>query len=440
MAKKKHRRKKNSRRRLLGRLYGVFLLIAGIVISFGYNYYIEYNADSEKIATKEENKIDLDEVKDNYHDFVSLRDGASLWLKNEQDYQEISVVHGEIEVTLDSAYEVIDEYFKLLNSEYYVKYNEVSGIEELTPKSGEYKYYQNYIVYNESVVLRAGAKLYVDDSNYYEVDGGSYPIIVKDTERYGFEYNNGLVYVNSEDVESVIENVNTDKGYTDAIAVLNYHYTVSATNENGELYECKGGLCLKDTAFDSQIKYLKDNGYYAVSMRDLELFIDGKIQLPEKSVSITIDDGWYVARSIIVLERYQMLGTLFLIGNLASPDAYRSNYLEVHSHTWDMHGLLTGDDCPSSGFRGGITCFDSEKILEDLKKSRESLNNTTYFCYPFYDYNTRAIELLKQAGFTMAFAGTLGDGMVHVGTNKYLVPRYVIMNYTTMDQFISYVS
>ena len=147
MAKKKHRRKKNSRRRLLGRLYGVFLLIAGIVISFGYNYYIEYNADSEKIATKEENKIDLDEVKDNYHDFVSLRDGASLWLKNEQDYQEISVVHGEIEVTLDSAYEVIDEYFKLLNSEYYVKYNEVSGIEELTPKSGEYKYYQNYIVY-----------------------------------------------------------------------------------------------------------------------------------------------------------------------------------------------------------------------------------------------------------------------------------------------------
>ena len=41
-----------------------------------------------------------------------------------------------------------------------------------------------------------------------------------------------------------------------------------------------------------------------------------KIQLPEHSVSITIDDGWYVSRAITILEKYQILGTLFLIGSL----------------------------------------------------------------------------------------------------------------------------
>ena len=189
--------------------------------------------------------------------------------------------------------------------------------------------------------------------------------------------------------------------------------------------------------FDSHVKYLKDNGYYAVSMRDLELFIDGKVQLPEKSVSLTFDDGWYVARTIRILEKYQMLGTLFLIGSLASPNDYVSEYLEVHSHTWDMHKL---GDCPSSVGRGGILCLDENTVLEDLKKSRESLNNTTYFCYPFYDYNDRAIELLKKAGFTMAFAGELKDSTVRVGQDKFKIPRYVIVNSTTMNQFIQYVS
>lgn len=411
----------------------LFLLIAGVMLFVWYQRHVEDNRDTEKVVEK----LDLAKVKEGYHDFVKIQDGASLYTKENDEYQSVSTIHGEIEISLDATYEVVDEYFKLLNSDYYVRYDEVVGIESLAGKSGEYRYYKNYVVYNENVVLKDGAKLYVDDHNYYEVDGGSYPIIIKDSDKYGFEYNNQLVYVNSEDVEQVIENHNTDLGHTDGLAVLNYHYTVSGSNENGELDECQQSICITDTMFESHVQYLKDNGYYGVSMRDLELFIDGKVQLPEKSVSLTFDDGWYVARTIAILEKYQMLGTLFLIGSLASPNDYASEYLEVHSHTWDMHTLGV---CPSSVGRGGILCLDENTILEDLKKSRESLNNTTYFCYPFYDYNDRAIELLKQAGFTMAFAGEFKDSTVRVGTNKYKIPRYVIVSYTTMEQFISYVS
>ena len=72
-------------------------------------------------------------------------------------------------------------------------------------------------------------------------------------------------------------------------------------------------------------------------------------------------------------------------------------------------------------------------VVEDLKKSRESLNNTTYFCYPFYEYNNHAIESLKKAGFTMALAGQIGDVKVRVGTNKFKVPRYVIYNTTGVE-------
>ena len=97
-------------------------------------------------------------------------------------------------------------------------------------------------------------------------------------------------------------------------------------------------------------------------------------------------------------------------------------------------------DCPN-GQGGGIQCLSEKIIQEDLKKSREKLNNTTYFCYPFYEYNDYSISVLKEAGFTMAFGGTLEDGKrkVTVGSNKFKLPRYVIYNTTTEKDVASYI-
>lgn len=414
--------------------YGVIIFVFLVIIVLVYLWRREVKV-SPIIA--DTNDVSLVDVKKYFNDYVQIEDGGGLYKFVDNTYQREATVHGKIEVPMNSSYEIVNEYFKVLNNDYYVKYDEVSKIDGLSSKNGEYKYYQNYVVYNESVVLKNGARLYVDDINYYEVNGGIYAIVVKDANRYGIEYNHGLVYVERSDVSEIIEKSNTDLGHTDGVSVLNYHYVVSAINENGELDECRQSICITDEMFDNHIRYLKENGYYGVSMRDLELFIDGKIQLPEKSVVLTFDDGWYVARTIGILEKYQILGTLFLIGSLASPNDYVSDYLEVHSHTWNLHKL---GDCPSSVGRGGILCLDENTILEDLKRSRESLNNTTYFCYPFYDYNDRAIQLLQQVGFTMAFVGELRNSIVRVGQDKFKIPRYVIINSTTMEQFISYVS
>ena len=395
------------------------------------------NVSDKKDATEKSRvkKLDLKLVKNSYHEFVLTKEGANLYRKDNNEYIVDSVIHGSVELALDSSYEIVDKYYKIKDLDVYVPYDMVQSIERLSLLSGEYKYYKNYILFNENVNLKEKAKLYVDNDNYFEVSGGSYPIIVKDEERYGIEYLNRLVYVYKEDIIEIVPHENTNSSFAKTIGVLNYHYTVSSNNENGELDECQAEICITDTMFDKHISYLKDNHFYAASLRDLELFIDGKIQLPEHTTVITIDDGWYVSRSITILEKYQMLGTLFLIGSLASPEAYRSDYLEIHSHTWDMHTI---GQCPSSIGRGGILCLDENTVLEDLRKSRESLNQTTYFCYPFYDYNNRAIELLKRAGFTMALAGS--ERKVKVGQDKFKVPRYVIVNYTTMNEFISYVS
>ena len=137
---------------------------------------------------------------------------------------------------------------------------------------------------------------------------------------------------------------------------------------------------------------------------------------------------------ITILEKYQTMGTLFLIGSLASPNDYKSNYLEIHSHSWDMH---TPKVCEGS-HGGAILCWDKDKILTDLKKSRESLNNTTYFCYPFYEHNDRSKTLLKEAGFTMAFIG--GSRKVRPGDDPYNLRRFELVTGTTLEDIKNFVS
>ena len=395
----------------------------------------------ERIITKQKiipiTRNKASKTQENYSDYVILKNRSNLYEKEKNTYQKVATVHGKAELSLDPEYIIENEYFKIKDSNYYIKSIDTKKIDTLSPLSGEYKTYKNYIPYHESIVLKNKAKLYLSDNSYYELKEGTFPILIKNDDKYGIEFNHSLVYVSKEDVEKIISSTNTSKNYTNEIAVLNYHYVVSDNNENGEKTECKQSICITDTMFDRHIKYLKENNFYTTTMRDLELYIDGKIQLPEKSVTLTFDDGWYVSRTIQILTKYQMTGTLFLIGSLASPNDYSSPYLEIHSHTWNMHKI---GDCPSNIGRGGILCLDENTILEDLKKSRESLNNTTYFCYPFYDYNERAIELLKKAGFTMAFAGELKDSKVRVGQDKYKIPRYVIVNTTTMSTFKKYVN
>lgn len=165
------------------------------------------------------------------------------------------------------------------------------------------------------------------------------------------------------------------------------------------------------------------------------MYVDGKIRLP-KSVLITIDDGYKAEDGIATLEEYQMYATLFLVTSIYDPKNFISDYVELHSHSDNLH--KTGD-CPT-GQGGGIQCLDEKTIQEDLKKSREKLNNTTYFCYPFYEYNEYSIKMLKEAGFTMAFIGesTRSDNLVHVDSDKFRLRRFVITNITTINGLTNY--
>ena len=400
----------------------ISLILLFICCAFGGYYFYDKNKKEEN---KRQEKISL--IKSHYNKYVKIDHEVNLYDDKE------NVIGSVKNIELELKNIEIDEntkYFYSDTIDAYVKYEDVVKIDSLTKEDN---YWKNYIPFNKEVMLIKGKKLYINENSFYQFNLKEIkfnPIII-DGEKYYFEYLGHLVYVNKSDIEKEIE-TSYSAEIASSIAVLNYHYIVN--KDAGELKECVQSICITDTQYEEELKYLKDNGYYTATMKDTELFLTGKVNLPKKTVVITIDDGWYVARNIALLEKYEMHGTLFLIGNIAQPDAYKSDYLEIHSHGWNIHNI---GECPGN-LGGAILCKDKQYLLDDLKKSRDSLNNTTYFCYPFYEYNERAIEILKEAGFTMAFKG--GRVKAKPGVNLFKVPRYSITNSDTLKDFISYIS
>lgn len=391
----------------------IMALLLTLVLGYLIVSAISDNNKHNKELKEYQNKLNT--IRSSYNNHVIIKD-ADIYALEGNNYIKKGTINN-----IDTVLEDIDiinyqeEYFKLKNIDYYVNYKDITKIDSIETNDR----YKNYIVYNENIIIPANTKIYLKEDSYYQIDSElSLPIIIKEDNKYYVEYDNRLVYVEKEDISNIIESNNTDEEISKGVAVLNYHFTINI--EAGEQKDCQQEICLTDVQFDSQMQYLHDNEYFSLTLEEIEMFIDGKIRLPKKSVGITIDDGWRVDRSIYILEKYNLHGILFLIGTMAPPSVYASPNLEIASHTWDLHKKI-----------GDLINTPKDEMLVDLKKSRESLNNTKYFCYPYYQYNSTVISAVKETGFTMAFAGF--NRKVKVGEYKYLVPRYVVVSTMTVD-------
>lgn len=403
----------------------IILIISIFLILFTASAFIIYFTKLDKDEPEIYEPIRIS-YKDYYFNQVKTNDEKVIYKLENNKFYEVGEVSKDIILCLESDKYLDFGFFKLKNSNYYIDYKNLE--EDTTEIEVLNNTYQNYIPFNESIKTTDTTNFYLNDKLVYSYKiEMELPILIKEDNYYGVIFENKLLYVKKDECE-VIKKQNTDLKHTSKIATLVYHFTYDSTNleEKKKCLNSNVTICLSDTLFKAHLTYMKDNNFYTATMEDLSLFIDGKVQLPEKTVVITIDDGYFVSAAIKVLEELDLHATLFLIGKAGSPDDYKSDNLEIHSHTYGMH---YAGACPG-GQGSPLKCLNREKLLDDLKKSREQLNGSTVFCYPFFEYNDYAISVLKEAGFEMAFIG--GRYKIKVGTNKYKIPRYGIINTTTV--------
>lgn len=371
--------------------------------------------------------------KKHYNESVITTKETKLYIKNENEYNEFGNINEGIILTLSPI--TIDsntQYFEISGINLYIKYDDVIPHE----KKYNSKRYLNYIPFNENIKTKEITNFYDVNDNYLFTINKSFDfmIYIKEDNKYGVVFNDELIYIHSSDIDSIYSSVNTNLKNKNGIKTLTYHAIY-----NPETAECNTSICQPLSMFESHLKYIRENDYFTLKLDELELYLDGKLQIPEKSIVITIDDGTlFDLGAIELLEKYEVNATLFVITSWVDISHFKSKYLDLESHTHNMHNQY---ECPGYGLQGGgILCLSEDYILEDLKMSQEILGGSRYLAYPFFDFNDRAINLLKQAGFKMAFIGEWdSEGYSYPNkTDKYKVRRKTIFSDISMNEFISY--
>lgn len=212
------------------------------------------------------------------------------------------------------------------------------------------------------------------------------------------------------------------------VAVLVYHDIVkdpTKTNYEGDV--------LSSQEFEDELKYLKEKGYQSISVEELYEWKHDKKEIPDKSVVITFDDGFYSFKHIAqpILKKYDYKAICFLIGKTVgetTPDYQEKVYgtigideIKKHdanitygSHTFNLHSK-TDDGKPY------VTAKSKEELENDTKKFKNTLFEPKYLAYPYYTYSKEYIEVLKDNNYYLAFAGEEEMATKHVDDFK--VPR-----------------
>lgn len=402
----------------------IFLVLVGVGCGVGYYFYLEHQEELRMAAEKALVK----KIKSHYGEIVEINKETNLYEEKNGKFESIGTIgKGEVVSLEECDINTETKYFKIKELGYYVRYQDLKVGGELKSKSDRYK---KYLLFNENIVSKENVKLYRDGNVAYTINSSiDRSIVMKDDNGYYIEYFNELLFVNKEDVLKTYEVSNTTEEEASAIPVTVYHFIYLAGDTS-----CNEAICHPESQIREHFNYLKTNNFFTMNTTELRLYLEGKLRVPKRSILITIDDGARAHNFIPLMEEYQINATLFLISGWYYTDQFPSSYMELASHT---HNLHTPGVC-SGGQGSPLKCLDKTKLLEDLNQSRYVLFGTEAFCFPFYEYNDYAISVLKEAGFKMAFIG--GYRKATRGVDLYKIPRIPLNRYTSLNQYIKYIN
>ncbi|MCE5300004.1 MAG: polysaccharide deacetylase family protein, partial [Spirochaetia bacterium] len=193
--------------------------------------------------------------------------------------------------------------------------------------------------------------------------------------------------------------------------------------------------------FRSHLQYLKDNNYNVISMKQyLTAMEDGK-PLPDKSVMLTIDDGYkdIITHGYPVLKEFNYPCTVFLYQDFLPGGRSALNTADIKALY--AEGLMDfGCHSKSHPVMTNRGLKSDEKYAEFLEKetvgAREYLRKKTgldidTMAYPYGAYSFEVWKFVEKAGFKAAFS--VVPSYNTASTYKYALKRTIIYNTTKAE-------
>lgn len=222
------------------------------------------------------------------------------------------------------------------------------------------------------------------------------------------------------------------------LPVIMYHSVVP---------ESDGFYQVEEATFVSDLKYLADNGYTAVSCRDILAFKDGA-DLPEKPILITFDDGYYnnYLYAYPHLEAYGVKATINVVGKYSGAESavYKggrfgimnfdvlremtaSGLIEIGNHSYGMHekrprfgiDMLSGED--EETYKRIL--YEDIRRMQELAERELSVRPVVYAA-PFGTHNPYLTEALAANGISVNLCCTEGMNRITRRSKLNYVKRF----------------
>jgi len=220
------------------------------------------------------------------------------------------------------------------------------------------------------------------------------------------------------------------------VPILLYHYVEYIQDKRDTL---RAQLNVTPGVFDSQVKTLKDAGYTFMTAKELGEVLDGKMQMPEKPILLTFDDGhWDFATDVLpILKKYNVKATAYIItGFIGGSDFMSQAQLQevVDSKLVDV-GAHTVHHISLKGRSYDLV----QKEIDDSKTWLEDNYhiNVVSFAYPNGSFDLQAAELVQDDGFSTAVSTV--PGMDQNQANRFFLYR-LRPGYRTGQSLLTYLT
>lgn len=190
-------------------------------------------------------------------------------------------------------------------------------------------------------------------------------------------------------------------------------------------YRFQNVFSINPKVFEKDLKYLKENNYTPVLIKDLIAYVDNGVPLPERPVLITFDDGFYnnYIYAYPLLRQYDMKAVISIIGEFTDKatlitdqnpnysyltwgeikELSASGYVEIQNHSYDMHA--NGSGRRGSMQKSGESIDQYRAALqEDLGSLQDKIQQNTglrpsAFTYPYGAISQSSRNILESMGF-----------------------------------------
>ncbi len=202
------------------------------------------------------------------------------------------------------------------------------------------------------------------------------------------------------------------------LPIIMYHSILKSNKQ-------KGKFIISPDIFESDLKYIKDNGYTTIVMKDLIDYVYENKELPDKPIMVTFDDGYYnnYLYAFPLLKQYNCKMVLSPIGKQC--DIYTENndrnanyahcswdmlkemkdsgLVEIQNHSYNMHTITRSrrgtKKNKNESFEDYQNIFSSDVMLMQ-SKTEDYLNIIPdTFVFPFGAISNCSTDILRQLGF-----------------------------------------